>query len=202
MDDAVELLDRAESIQNMDWPTLQDCIKDCQACDLAATRTQTVFGAGDTKAEWMFVGDAPSEVEDKRGEQFVGEPGKLLDNMLMAMQLSRGSNVFISNVLKCRTPENCNPHAEEVKQCDPYLKQQVALIKPKVIIALGEFAAQSLLQSDAPIASLRGQVHRYNDVPVIVTFHPAYLLRKPEDKPKAWDDLCFAKQTIQLKVCN
>jgi DNA polymerase len=147
----------------------------------------------------MFVGEAPGEVEDKRGEPFVGEAGKLLDNMLMAMQLSRGSNVFISNVLKCRPPENRDPLAEEVKQCDPYLKQQVALIKPKVIIALGEFAAQSLLQSDAPIASLRGQVHRYNDVPVIVTFHPADLLRKPEDKPKAWDDLCLAKQTMQLK---
>lgn len=202
MDSTVEVLDREEIIQNMDWHALQDCIKDCRACDLAATRTQTVFGVGDLKAEWMFVGGAPNEVEDKRGEPFVGPAGQLLDNMLSAMQLNRGNNVFIANVLKCRLPENRNPQAEEVKQCDPYLKQQVALIKPKVMIALGEFAAQSLLQSDAPIASLRGQVHRYNDVPVIVTFHPADLLRKPEDKSKAWDDLCLAKQTIQLKLRN
>jgi uracil-DNA glycosylase family 4 len=196
MDDT-EVLGRAEIIQNMDWPTLQDCIKDCKACDLAATRTQTVFGVGDAKAEWMFVGEAPGEIEDKHGEPFVGEVGKLLDNMLIAMQLSRINNVFIANVLKCRPPEDREPKGGEAKQCEPYLKQQVALIKPKVIIALGKSAAHSLLQSDAPIASMRGQVHRYNDVPVIVTFHPADLLHKPEDKSKAWDDLCFAKQTMQ-----
>lgn len=197
IDEAADVPARADIIQNMDWLTLQGCIKDCQACDLAATRTQAVFGAGDAKAEWMFVGEAPGEVEDKRGEPFIGEAGKLLDNMLIAMQLSRTNNVFIANIFKCRLPENRDPQAEEVKQCDPYLKRQVALIKPKMMIALGESAGQFLLKSDAPIASMRGQVHRYNDVPVIVTFHPADLLRKPENKPKAWDDLCLAKQTMQ-----
>jgi uracil-DNA glycosylase family 4 len=189
--------DRAETIQNMDWAALQDCIKECQACELAASRTKTVFGAGDPNAEWLFVGEAPDDVEDQRGEPFAGQAGKLLDNMLIAMQLRRGQNVYITNVLKCRPTDHRGPLHEEALQCDPYLKQQIALIKPKMIIALGQFAAQSLLETDAPFASLRGQVHQYNDVPVVVTFHPADLLRKPEDKPKAWDDLCLARQTMQ-----
>jgi uracil-DNA glycosylase len=189
--------DRAETIQNMDWAALQDCIKDCQACELAETRTKTVFGVGDPQAEWLFVGEAPDEVEEQRGEPFVGQAGKLLDNMLIAMQLRRGQNVFIANVLKCRLPDQHGSLDEEALKCMPHLKQQVALIKPKMIVALGQFAAQSLLQTDAPIASLRGRVHQYNDVPVVVTFHPADLLRKPEDKPKAWEDLCLARQTMQ-----
>jgi uracil-DNA glycosylase family 4 len=187
---------RAESIKAMDWAALQASIKDCQSCGLASTRTKTVFGVGDPQAEWLFVGDAPGEVEDQRGEPFAGQAGQLLDNMLIAMQLRRGQNVFIANALKCRPSEKCDPLGEETRQCDPYLKQQVALIQPKMIVALGEFAAQSLLQTDAPIASLRGQVHRYNGVPLVVTFDPAYLLVKPVDKPKAWVDLCFARQTM------
>jgi uracil-DNA glycosylase family 4 len=188
---------RAEAIQNMDWAALQDCIKECQACELAASRTKTVFGAGDPNAEWLFVGEAPDSIEDQRGEPFAGQAGKLLDNILIAMQLRRGQNVFVTNVLKCRMPDHGSPLNEEVLQCDPYLKQQIALIKPKRIVALGQFAAQSLLQTDAPIANLRSHVHQYNDVPVVVTFHPADLLRNPEDKPKAWDDLCLARQTMQ-----
>jgi uracil-DNA glycosylase family 4 len=187
---------RTASIKAMDWSALQASIKDCQACKLSSSRTKTVFGGGDPQAEWLFVGDAPGEVEDQRGEPFAGQAGQLLDNMLIAMQLRRGQNVFIANALKCRPSEKCDPLSEEARQCDPYLKQQVTLIQPKMIVALGEFAAQSLLQTDAPIASLRGQVHRYNGLPVVVTFDPAYLLVKPEDKPKAWEDLCFARQTM------
>lgn len=188
---------RVNVIKHMDWQALQSCVKDCQACNLAATRTQTVFGVGDPNAEWLIVGEAPGAQEDLKGEPFVGQAGKLLDNMLAAIQLKRGDNVFIANVLKCRPPENRDPLGEEVRECDPFLKRQVELIKPKLIIALGKFAAQSLLQSENTIASMRGQLHQYNDVPVIVTYHPAYLLRNLADKAKAWEDLCFAKRTMQ-----
>lgn len=193
-----ELLEeRVNAIKQMDWQALQNCVSDCQACNLAATRTQTVFGIGDPNAEWLIVGEAPGAEEDLKGEPFVGQAGKLLDNMLAAIQLKRGDNVFIANVLKCRPPENRDPLGEELRECDPFLKRQVELIKPKLIIALGKFAAQSLLQSENTIASMRGQLHQYNGVPVIVTYHPAYLLRNLADKAKAWEDLCFAKRTMQ-----
>ena len=196
--DKIELLEeRMNAIKQMDWQSLQDCVKDCQACNLAATRTQTVFGVGDANADWLIVGEAPGAQEDLQGEPFVGQAGKLLDNMLAAIQLKRGDNVFIANVLKCRPPENRDPHGEEVTECNPFLKRQVELIQPKLIIALGKFAAQSLLQSENTIASMRGQLHQYNGVPVIVTYHPAYLLRSLVDKAKAWEDLCFAKKTMQ-----
>ena len=172
-------------------------VKSCQACGLAKTRTQTVFGVGDEDADWLIVGEAPGAEEDKRGEPFVGRAGQLLDNMLAAIELKRGENVYIANVLKCRPPENRDPHGEEVMQCDPYLKRQVELIKPKLILALGKFAAQSLLNSDATVTSMRGKLHGYCGVPVIVTYHPAYLLRNLADKAKAWDDLCLAKSTMQ-----
>ncbi len=194
----IELLEgRTNAIKQMDWQALQDCVKDCQACNLAATRTQTVFGVGDANADWLIVGDAPGAEEDLKGEPFVGQVGQLLDNMLAAIQLKRGENVFIANVLKCRPPENRDPQNEEVLECDPFLKQQVELIKPKLIIALGKFAAQSLLQSESTIVSMRGQLHQYNDVPVIVTYHPVYLLSNLADKARAWEDLCFAKRTMQ-----
>ncbi len=193
---ALVLAPRA-SIETMDWQALQACVKDCQACGLAKTRTQTVFGVGDENADWLIIGEAPGAEEDKRGEPFVGRAGKLLDNMLAAIELKRGENVYIANVLKCRPPENRDPHGEEVIQCDPYLKRQVELIKPKLIIALGKFAAQSLLNSDATVTSMRGKLHHYCGVPVIVTYHPAYLLRNLADKAKAWDDLCLAKSTMQ-----
>ena len=180
----------------MDWQALQACVKDCQACGLAKTRTQTVFGVGDENADWLIVGEAPGAEEDKHGEPFVGPAGKLLDNMLAAIELKRGENVYIANVLKCHPPENRDPHGEEAARCDPYLKRQVELIKPKLIIALGKFAAQSLLNSDATVTSMRGKLHDYCGIPVIVTYHPAYLLRNLADKAKAWDDLCMAKSTM------
>ena len=188
---------RADAIKQMDWQSLQDCVANCEACALSNTRTQTVFGVGDPNAEWLLVGEAPGAEEDRKGEPFVGQAGKLLDNMLAAIALKRGQNVYIANVLKCRPPENRDPQGEEVKQCDPFLKRQVELIKPKLIIALGKFAAQSLLGSDKTIAALRGKLHDYHGVPVIVTYHPAYLLRALADKAKAWEDLCFARNSMQ-----
>jgi len=188
---------RREAIMQMDWQTLQECVANCEACNLSKTRTQTVFGVGDPNAEWLIVGEAPGAEEDRKGEPFVGQAGKLLDNMLAAIKLKRGQNVYIANVLKCRPPENRDPQGEEVMQCDPFLKRQVELIKPKLIIALGKFAAQSLLNSDSTIASMRGKLHDYHGVPVIVTYHPAYLLRNLPDKAKAWEDLCFAVKTMQ-----
>ena len=189
--------ERVSTIQKMDWQTLQSCVKDCQACHLAATRTQAVFGVGDPNADWLIVGEAPGAEDDRKGEPFVGQAGKLLDNMLAAIQLKRGDNVYIANVLKCRPPENRDPRGDEVLECDPFLKRQVELIQPKLIIALGKFASQSLLQTEGKIADLRGRLHQYNNVPVIVTYHPAYLLRNLADKAKAWEDLCFAKSTMQ-----
>jgi DNA polymerase len=184
-------------IQNMNWQQLQTCVKSCQACSLAQTRTQTVFGVGDEKADWLIVGEAPGAEEDRRGEPFVGQAGKLLDNMLAAIHLKRGENVYIANVLKCRPPENRDPHGDEVQKCDPYLKRQVELIQPKLILALGKFAAQSLLNTDDSISSLRGKLHSYAGVPVVVTYHPAYLLRSPLEKAKAWEDLCLARDIMQ-----
>ena len=194
--EAAPVLPLRASVESMDWQALQSCVKNCQACGLAKTRTQTVFGVGDENADWLIVGEAPGAEEDKRGEPFVGQAGKLLDNMLAAIELKRGNNVYIANVLKCRPPENRDPHGEEVAQCSPYLKRQVELIKPKLILALGKFAAQTLLNSDATVTSLRGKLHDYYGVPVIVTYHPAYLLRNLADKAKAWDDLCLAKSTM------
>lgn len=185
------------NIAEMDWETLDAAIKACEACSLAKTRTQTVTGVGDRNAEWLFVGEAPGAEEDRRGEPFVGQAGKLLDNMLAAIDLKRGENVYIANVLKCRPPENRDPHGEEVVKCDPFLKRQVELIKPRLIVAMGRFAAQSLLNTDSSIGALRGKLHDYNGVPVIVTYHPAYLLRNLPDKAKAWEDLCYARRTMQ-----
>jgi len=147
-------------------------------------------------ADWMLIGEAPGAEEDRLGEPFVGQAGKLLDNMLAAIHLKRGENVYIANVLKCRPPGNRNPEPEEVAKCTPHLRRQIELIGPKLIIAMGRFAAQTLLGTDATIASLRGRVHSYAGVPLIVTYHPAYLLRNLPDKAKAWADLVFAKTTM------
>ena len=187
---------RADTIRSLDWLALQEDVPGCVACNLSQTRTQTVFGVGDPNADWLIIGEAPGAEEDRKGEPFVGMAGQLLDNMLAAIQLQRGKNVYIANVLKCRPPENRDPHGEEVRQCDPYLKRQVELIKPKLILALGKFAAQSLLESTDTIASMRGRQHSFQGVPVIVTYHPAYLLRNMPDKAKAWEDLCFARSTM------
>jgi DNA polymerase len=164
----------------------------CTDCPLHAKRNKTVFGVGDENADWLLVGEGPGADEDAQGEPFVGQAGKLLDNMLAAIGLKRGANVYIANILKCRPPGNRNPEPHEALQCEPYLHRQIELIRPKLIIALGKVAAANLLASDASVASMRGRIHQYRGIPLIVTYHPAYLLRSLADKAKAWADLCFA----------
>jgi len=202
--------DRAVGVEAMDWTALREAVVNCRACKLCDGRRQTVFGVGHPQAHWMVVGEAPGEQEDIQGEPFVGKSGQLLDNMLRALGLSRhetpppggeGSaadparQVYIANTLKCRPPGNRNPEPDELAQCEPFLIRQIALVKPRIILAMGRFAVQSLLRSDEPVGRLRGRVHRYQGVPLIVTYHPAYLLRNPEDKARAWDDLCLAAET-------
>jgi len=190
---------RPAGVAAMDWPTLEAAVAGCEACGLCRSRQNTVFGVGDRQADWMVIGEAPGENEDMQGEPFVGLAGQLLDNMLRAIGRSRTGGgaqaCYIANVLKCRPPANRNPLPEEVAMCEPYLARQVALVQPKIILAMGRFAVQALLQSSEPIGRLRGRVHRYQGVPVIVTYHPAYLLRTPTDKAKAWADLCLALET-------
>lgn len=187
----------AGAVDAMDWAALQQAVAACEACKLCAGRSNTVFGVGDPQADWMVVGEAPGENEDLQGEPFVGQAGKLLDNMLAALGLNRRSNAFIANVLKCRPPGNRNPEPDEVAQCEPFLRRQVALVQPKIILAMGRFAVQTLLQTTEPIGKLRGRVHHYNGVPVVVTYHPAYLLRNLPDKAKAWADLCLAQALLR-----
>jgi uracil-DNA glycosylase family 4 len=189
--------ERSSAIAAMDWPELKASVASCTACPLHRGRTQTVFGVGDEHAQWLFVGEGPGAEEDARGEPFVGQAGKLLDNMLSAIGLKRGENVYIANIVKCRPPGNRNPGPSEAHACEPYLHRQIELIRPKLIIALGKVAALNLLGTDASIASLRGKVHRWRDIPLIVTYHPAYLLRNLPDKAKAWQDLVFAVQTFK-----
>jgi DNA polymerase len=181
----------------MSWEELADAVAHCTACKLSTTRTQGVLGVGDRNADWLVVGEAPGADEDAQGEPFVGQAGKLLDAMLGAIGLARGNNVYIANVLKSRPPGNRNPEPDEVAACMPYLLNQIALIRPKIIVALGRFAAQNLLQTDETIGRLRGQVHRFQGIPLIVTYHPAYLLRNLPDKARAWEDLCLARRTLR-----
>jgi DNA polymerase len=219
---------RDAEIAGLGWTELKTMVRDCTACKLRAGCTQTVFGVGDEKAEWLFVGEGPGADEDAQGEPFVGQAGKLLDNMLAAIGLQRGRNVYIANIVKCRPPNNRTPEPDEVATCLPYLQRQIALIRPKLIVALGKTAATALLGRDAPLGSLRGAVHDYQlpateqggtqgqgssqqsslphpptlshrvgtTVPLIVTYHPAYLLRSPLEKAKAWQDLRFAVQQM------
>lgn len=188
---------RIEHIARMPWPELKDTVAGCTACDLCKSRKKTVFGVGDEQADWMIIGEAPGAEEDARGEPFVGQAGRLLDSMLAALAMQRETNIYIANVLKCRPPGNRNPEALEVAQCSPHLLRQVALIQPKLIILMGRFASQTLLNTDASIASMRGRLHQYQGTPAIVTYHPAYLLRNLPDKAKAWQDLLFARKTYQ-----
>jgi len=193
---AVAAGSRGERIARMDWAELKAAVSACTACGLRAGCTQTVFGVGDEKAEWLLVGEAPGAEEDRLGEPFVGQAGKLLDNMLAAIGLARGHNVYIANTLKCRPPGNRNPEPEEMAKCAPFLLRQIELIRPRLILAMGRFAVHTLLQTEATIASLRGRLHRYAGVPLIVTYHPAYLLRNLPDKAKSWADLRFAVNTL------
>ncbi len=181
----------------MDWAELKAVVAGCTACELHKTRTQIVFGVGDENADWLFIGEAPGVDEDAQGEPFVGPAGKLLDNMLKSIGLKRGDKVYIANVVKSHPPDNRNPRLNEITACFPYLRRQVELIQPKLIVTLGKIASDTLLGSEATIASLRGKVHAYQGIPLIATYHPAYLLRTPQDKARAWEDLCLAKQTMQ-----
>jgi uracil-DNA glycosylase len=189
-------------IAGLDWPALRDAVAGCRACALCQSRKQTVFGVGHERARLMIVGEAPGEQEDRQGEPFVGPAGQLLDNMLRALGLARedGSperGVFIANTLKCRPPSNRNPEPAETAQCAPFLARQIELVQPRLLLAMGRFAAQALLGSDEPIGKLRGRVHRWRETPVVVTYHPAYLLRTLADKARAWDDLCLAASILE-----
>jgi DNA polymerase len=190
-------LDQAETASAYTWECLTDAVAHCTACKLSATRTQGVLGVGDRNADWLIVGEAPGAEEDAQGEPFVGQAGKLLDAMLASIGLARGDNVYITNVLKSHPPENRRPEADELAACRPYLLAQIALIRPRLILALGRYAAQSLLETDETIAALRGRLHRFQDVPLVVTYHPAYLLRNLTDKARAWEDLCLARRTMR-----
>jgi len=173
------------------WPQLRDTVAACTRCPLHQSRTQTVFGVGNQDADWLIIGEAPGAEEDRRGEPFVGRAGKLLDQMLRAAGQSR-EQVFIANILKCRPPNNRDPEADEAAACRSYLERQIELIKPKIILAVGRIAAQQLLATDTPVGRLRGRLHHLGDVPLVVTYHPAYLLRSPTQKRKSWQDLCLA----------
>ncbi len=189
--------ERSAKIAAMNWQELRSVVAACSSCVLHKQRRQAVFGVGDERAEWLFVGEGPGAEEDARGEPFVGQAGKLLDNMLAAIKLKRGDNVYIANIVKCRPPGNRTPEPAEADACEPYLARQIGLIQPRLIIALGKVAALNLLGTEATIASLRSRPHAYRGTPLIVTYHPAYLLRNPADKAKAWEDLCLALDIMQ-----
>lgn len=179
-----------------DWEALQAQVAACSACPLHQTRTQTVFGVGNRQADWLVIGEAPGEQEDLQGEPFVGRAGQLLNEMLRAVGQSR-ETAYIANILKCRPPGNRDPKPEEAAACSSYLQRQVAWIQPRIILAVGRIAAQNLLNTDAPVGKLRGRVHRYGDIPLVVVYHPAYLLRSLTEKRKAWDDLRLALNTYR-----
>ena len=185
--------DRFARIATLDWDRLEQEIRVCTACGLCHQRKQAVPGVGDRLADWMLVGEGPGAEEDRRGEPFVGAAGKLLDAMLAAIGLKRGEQVYIANAVKCRPPHNRTPEPDEIAACHPYLDRQIELVQPGLLIALGRPAAQALLGTEVRINASRGRVFERKGIPVIVTYHPAYLLRNPADKAKAWEDLCFAR---------
>ncbi len=197
-------------VSTLGWPDLRLAVAACTACALCQSRTQPVFGSGAERAHWLVVGEAPGEQEDLKGLPFVGPSGELLDEMLWALQLTRsdssgGANsdlparqrVFIANTVKCRPPKNRNPTADELAACEPFLLRQIELLRPRIILALGAFAIKALLRSDEPVGKMRGRLHRYQGVPVVVSYHPAYLLRQPLEKARAWEDLCLAADTAE-----
>ena len=184
------------------WDALQAEVAPCTKCELCKSRTQTVFGSGNKNADWMIIGEGPGQNEDQQGLPFVGKAGLLLTEMLRTIGLDR-EEVFIANIVKCRPPANRDPKPIEIETCKPYLLRQIALLKPKIIVVLGRVAAQALLNTDEPIGKLRGKIHALNDTPVVVVYHPAYLLRSMLDKRKAWEDLKLALQTYKtLKVSH
>jgi len=193
--------DPSVGVELMDWQTLRRSIAECRACGLCAERKQAVSGVGDENAGWLFIGEGPGAEEDARGEPFVGQAGKLLDAMLAAIGLKRGEDVYIANAVKCRPPGNRTPEAAEMMACFPFLKRQIELIQPKLIVLLGRAAVNSVLGEEGSLASLRGKTLAFRDgdreIPVLVTYHPAYLLRNLPDKAKAWEDLCRARALMR-----
>ncbi|SEB05550.1 DNA polymerase [Thiothrix caldifontis] len=187
----------APDCSTLSWQDLRTAVQSCTRCAISKTRTQTVFGTGNQQAAWMVIGEAPGAEEDRQGEPFVGKAGQLLNNMLLAIGMPR-ETVYIANVLKCRPPNNRDPHADEAANCRGYLERQITLVNPTLILVVGRIAAQNLLQTTAPLARLRGQEHHVpvSGTPVVVTYHPAYLLRQPSDKRKAWQDLLFAREVF------
>ena len=187
----------AEAIGGAGWDALRQLVADCRACGLCKQRKQAVFGVGAAAGPWMFIGEGPGADEDEQGEPFVGQAGRLLDNMLAAIGCKRGQDTYIANVVKCRPPGNRTPTAEEAAACAPFLDRQIDLVAPKLIVALGKTAVIRLLGTDASVASLRGRIHRYRGIPLVVTYHPAYLLRSLPEKAKAWEDLVFARNALR-----
>jgi DNA polymerase len=181
--------------ESLNWDALKSEVADCKKCGLCLTRTQTVFGTGNPDADWMLVGEAPGQYEDEQGIPFVGRAGQLLTEMLRALGLDR-DDVFITNILKCRPPNNRDPQADEIACCKDYLHQQIQLVRPKIILAVGRIAAQYLLNTDMPLTKLRARVHTVNNIPILAVYHPAYLLRVPLEKRKVWEDLQMALQTV------
>ena len=199
---AVDALPQRAPVPGAGWSELREAVAACRACGLCDSRRQTVFGVGHEHARLMVVGEAPGEQEDLRGEPFVGPAGQLLDSMLAAIGLTRQDDtperqVFIANTLKCRPPGNRNPQPEELAACEPFLQQQIALVQPRAILAMGRFAVQALLRSTEPVGRLRGRLHSYQGVPLVVTYHPAYLLRNLPDKARAWEDLCTVAALLE-----
>lgn len=185
------------SVDQMDWPALARAVSGCRACPLCEQRKQAVLGVGDPNPEWLFIGEGPGSEEDVRGEPFVGQAGKLLDNMLAALDITRGNRVYIANAVKCRPPGNRTPEAAEMAACWPYLERQIALLKPRIIVLLGKAAVHAVLHDDKALGAMRGKRFEYAGIPVVVTYHPAYLLRNLPDKAKAWEDLLFARHTLR-----
>ncbi len=185
------------AVASMDWPILRETVSACTLCGLCKQRKQAVFGVGAETAPWLFVGEGPGADEDAQGEPFVGQAGRLLDSMMAAIGIKRGREAYITNVVKCRPPGNRTPTPQEAAACAPYLDRQIDLIAPKLFVALGKTAAMRLLGSDASLGSLRGRMHRYRETPLVVTYHPAYLLRNLPDKAKAWEDLLFARRALR-----
>lgn len=190
----------AAAIARMDWDELEASIRECTRCGLCRQRKQAVPGVGDRSADWMVVGEGPGAEEDLRGEPFVGAAGKLLDAMLASIGQDRGKGVYIANAVKCRPPNNRTPEPDEVRACMPYLRRQIELVSPRLILAMGRPAAQSILEQEVKIGPARGRRFEYRGVPVVVSYHPAYLLRTPADKSKAWEDLCFAQDLMRAEI--
>jgi DNA polymerase len=184
-------------VGTLDWPELTRQVAECRACPLCEQRKQAVLGVGDRNPDWLFIGEGPGAEEDAKGEPFVGQAGKLLDNMLASLDIARGNRVYIANAVKCRPPGNRTPEAAEMLACRPYLERQIALLKPKVIVLLGKVAVHTVLHDDKSLASLRGKRYEYAGIPVVVTYHPAYLLRNLPDKAKSWEDLLFARRLLR-----